>query len=211
MRTAEETIAIQAADSMSDYGRAVMAAQAEATEPTADERVKALGRQVSEAHAELDAATNAAHQGDAEAAGRVNLPALAARISDLRSQLETARGEAAQTEAERERREREELGKKFDFAVAQARVYRAEFKTAYRLAVIALGQFVECQECAVDSRNRLSIGMMVSDPWRDAELREITNRGELEVFDQLCAEGFDPRLGCDWNFEISPLAKKAGQ
>jgi hypothetical protein len=211
--TAERAIARALSDPNSEYAKAVMLAQSEASEkpePSADERVQELEQQLVAAQDELDRATDAARRGDAESVRATNLSRLAERIAALNSELSVAREAAATAALERRSREREEQERTFAEAVEQARIHRDEFRTAYQHAIVALGQFCQCAGRATDARNKLVLGLPFADPALDAELRSITDLSALEVLDQLRAEGFGPVLSFGWNFnfQISPLAKK---
>jgi hypothetical protein len=209
--TVERALARNLANPDSEYAKAVMAAQAEASAPpelTADERVQELQRQLATVQDELDAAADAARRGDAKTASGANLPELAARIATLQSELSTARAAAANAELERQSRERQTQEQKFAEAVEGARTHRDEFRTAYQQAIVALGRYCREVEVACQARNGLSRAL--ADPARDAELASITNAAELEVRDELLAKGFGPVLGFGWNFnfQLSPLLAK---
>jgi hypothetical protein len=205
--TPEAAIARALSDPDSAYGRA-RAEAAEKPEPSADEHIADLERQLDTLQDELDSVINAVRSGDTAAANTVNLPGLAARIATLQSELETARSAAAQSKAERQSKERQEQERQFAEAVEGARTHRDDFKTAYQQAIVALGRYCREVEVACQARNGLSRAL--ADPARDAELASITNAAGLEVRDELLAKGFGPVLSFGWNFnfKISPLAKK---
>jgi chromosome segregation ATPase len=191
--TLEAAIARNLANPDSEYARAVMAAQAEATdspEPTADEHLSDLERQLETLQGELDSVTSAVRSGDADAAGRANLPLMASRIATLRSEIATARTAVAEAERQRRSRQHQEHERQFEDSVTQARSERETVRTLYGQLAVALGRYCTYGEKAYAARNALST--FLPDPSRDATLFEATDFARLDPREELLRSDFRP-------------------
>jgi len=211
MDTPEQAIARALGNPDSAYARAVMAAQAEAADPpelTPHERVQKLEQQLAAAQDELDAAADAARQGDVEAARRANLPALAAHIAALQGELTVAREAEAEAEAVQHSQERRAQEAQFENSVARARASREAVRGLYRQLALELGHYCTYTESAVNLRNALS--RFIPDPVRDAALSDVMNRAALDPKNELLDSGLQGVFG-DLAITIPPLVERSNK